>query len=102
MKAAHGIRRACYKLKVLVYDYSHQKSFSRKTGTFLFCVKLFFLRGVTPLLTQNFNDKLKNFAVTPLEDGTRCHTAALPDMPSSVEGGVSFADGGRENQFKFT
>ena len=73
-------------IKVLVYDYPHQKSFSQLAGTFLFYVKLFFHRGVTPLLTQNFNDKLKNFVVTPLEDGRTCHSASLPYMSPSDEG----------------
>ena len=44
----------------------------------VFCWLRFIHRGIFPLLTQNFNGKLKNFAVTPLADGGPCHTAALP------------------------
>ena len=44
----------------------------------LFFYKTFFHRGVTPLLTQNFNGRLKNFAVTPLDDSRLCRSAALP------------------------
>ena len=44
----------------------------------LFFCKTFFHRGVTPLLTQNFNGRLKHFAVTPLDDSRLCRSAALP------------------------
>ena len=54
-----------------------QKVLTDKVRTLFFC-NTFFHRGVTPILTQNFNGRLENFAVTPLDDSRLCHSAALP------------------------
>ena len=54
-----------------------QKVLTDKVRTLFFC-KTFFHRGVTLLLMQNFNGRLENFAVTPIDDSRLCRSAALP------------------------
>ena len=54
-----------------------QKVLTDKVKALFFC-KTFFHRGVTLLLMQNFNGRLENFAVTPLDDSRLCRSAALP------------------------